>query len=52
MKAEYRIIDYWGHWYLERLKSPGIWTILGDYKSKEEAELALSKEENETAVRA
>lgn len=46
MESEYRIIDYGRHWYLEKLKSPGVWGIIGDYGSKEEAEEVLKKEEN------
>ena len=46
MEKEYRIIDYSQKWYLERLKSTGVWDILGVYQSKQEAEEALRKEKN------
>jgi len=40
---EYRIIDYGGRWFLERLRSIGVWEILGEFKSKKQAERALEK---------
>lgn len=40
---EYRIIDYKPHWYLEKLKSPGVYKIIGDFRTKEEAQEALDK---------
>lgn len=43
MEDEYRVIDYNGRWYPEKLKSAGVWGILGEYPTKEEAEQALEK---------
>ena len=34
---EYRTIDYSGRWYAEKLRSPGVWKVLGVYATKEEA---------------
>ena len=43
MEDEYRVIDYSGRWFPERLKSAGVWEVLGEYSTKEEAEQALEK---------
>lgn len=40
---EYRIIDYSGRWYAEKLRSPGVWKVLGVYATKEEAEKAINQ---------
>lgn len=40
---EYRTIDYSGRWYAEKLRSPGVWKVLGVYATKEEAEKAINQ---------
>ena len=40
---EYRIIDYSGRWYAERLQSPGVWKVLGVYATEKEAEEAINQ---------
>ena len=40
---EYRIIDYSGRWYAEKLKSPGVWKVLGVYATEKEAEEAINQ---------
>lgn len=40
---EYRIIDYSGRWYAEKLRSPGVWKVLGVYATKKEAEKAINQ---------
>lgn len=46
----YRIVDYDNRWYPEVQSSQGVWQILGNFDTKEEAEEKLNqvKEENET----
>ena len=43
---EYRIIDYKSNWYLEKLKSPGVWKIIKKFNTKEEALNKLKEIEN------
>ncbi|MBO7717962.1 hypothetical protein J6S37_00495 [Candidatus Saccharibacteria bacterium] len=40
----YRIVEYAGKWLAERLKSPGVWKVLGEFHTKEEAEQAIEKD--------
>lgn len=40
---EYRIISYGGRWFVERLRTQGVWEILSDCKSKREAQKELAK---------
>ena len=47
MKEEYIIKEYPGKYYLEKFKSQGIWKIIGEYKTKEEAEEELKKMKGE-----
>lgn len=42
---EFRIVQYGQKWYAEKLKSPGIWKILGEYSEEREAEAIIRKEE-------
>ena len=46
IKSQYRIIDYKPNWYLEKLKSPGVWSILETFRSEEEAKKKLEEVEN------
>lgn len=43
MAHEYQIKDWSGRWYIERLRSPGVWDIIGEHDTKEEAEAELQK---------
>lgn len=38
---EYRVIQYDGRWHAEKLKSQGVWSIIGDFDTKEAAEAAI-----------
>lgn len=46
MDKEYRVIDYDNEWYAESLKSPGVWGVIGIYKTEEEAKNKIEEEKN------
>lgn len=43
VRRNYRIIVYSGVWYVERLKTPGVWEILSMWPTEAEAESKLKK---------
>lgn len=43
MKGEYRISNWGADWYPEKKSSEGVWQILKNCQSKEEAEAYLAK---------
>lgn len=44
---EYRVVDYDGRWYAEVQSSQGVWQILGNYDTKEEAEEIIKRKEED-----
>ena len=44
MDREYRIAEYSGKFLAERLSSPGVWDVLAECGSKEEAEKIIKQD--------
>lgn len=42
MQEEYRIVDYDGEWFVEKQSAQGVWKILKNCNTKQEAEQYLA----------